>query len=271
MLRIASVISVIGFMLFIWFEPNVQDAPLLPPKMLEHSELTEADTSMEKDKREETLSDTSDQMQDSITFVDFPDDVTPTEITETASSSSTPQQLSDMAMPSALTPLTAQISDPEEQPEQPELTPLPPLPASAPIPASISASVPNSIPLPVNTLTPLPSVHEEQESQQVMMMIEPLTPIAPSPKPENAAIETSLAASPPVIVADMQSHQKAMQHLEQRDQMLDLELFWPNNTNDYTNIARILRQCFGMTAGYLTPDHELYLVRNQSVKQANRQ
>ncbi|MEC8727890.1 MAG: hypothetical protein VXX58_03850, partial [Pseudomonadota bacterium] len=73
MTRTASVISVIGFMLFIWFEPNAHDAYLLPPKISEHAELTEADPIPEKHEKEHPDTDSSDHMQIPVTFVDFPD------------------------------------------------------------------------------------------------------------------------------------------------------------------------------------------------------
>lgn len=268
MTRTASVISVIGFMLFIWFEPNAHDAYLLPPKISEHADVTEADPIPEKHEKEHVDqehpdTDSSDHMQTPVTFVDFPDDVTPTSISDTALSSAAPQPPSDPVMPETLTPLTAPISDLEEQPAQPELNPLPPL--------SASVSMPEPAPLAVPLIAPLAPVKSEQDNQQAMMMIEPSAPLMPASKPDKTTQETGLTTTPPVIQADMQSHHKAMQLLEQSDHMLDLELFWPSNANDYEHIARILRQCFGMTAGYLTPDHELYLVRNQSVKQANRQ
>ncbi len=195
----------------------------------------------------------------------FPDDITSTSISDTALSSAAPQPPSDPVMPETLTPLAAPISDPEEQPAQPELNPLPPLSVSHPV------SMPEPHPLAVSMIAPLAPLKSEQDNQQAMMTIEPLTPLMPASKPDKTIQETGLKTAPPVIQADMQSHQKAMQHLEQSDQMLDLELFWPINSNDAEHIAKILRQCFGMTVGYLTPDEELYLVRNQSVKQANLQ
>ena len=54
-----------------------------------------------------------------------------------------------------------------------------------------------------------------------------------------------------------------MQHLDQNTDRLELELFWPQSSSERKNIAQILRQCFGMTAAYLTSDQTLYHIRNQ--------
>tara|TARA_E500000178_G_C16995089_1_gene742745 strand:- start:1577 stop:2071 length:495 start_codon:yes stop_codon:yes gene_type:complete len=62
----------------------------------------------------------------------------------------------------------------------------------------------------------------------------------------------------------------AMQHLDQNTDRLELELFWPQSSSERKNIAQILRQCFGMTAAYLTSDQTLYHIRNQDIERANR-
>ena len=70
MMRAASVISVIGFMLFIWFEPS---AP-------ERSEITEAMPADKADQIEKTDTDIAEDVIASMAFVTFPGHMTSADI-----------------------------------------------------------------------------------------------------------------------------------------------------------------------------------------------
>ena len=265
MMRAASVISVIGFMLFIWFEPSA-------PERSEITEAMPADTADTADQIEKTDTDIAEDVMAGMAFVTFPDHITSADIIEPVPDVEPvstkpapekpvlaetppfeklpPQPVSDPAMPAALTPLMANMADAKAMPAEPELSAMP-----APL-MPVMNSVPNQPP--------------NQQEVQVQDIATALTPLKPLSEPAVKEQVIAITNAAPVLVADFQSHRMAMQHLEQSDDMLDLELFWPEHAADRGNIAQILRQCFGMTTGYLTADRNLYYIRNQSVVTANR-
>jgi hypothetical protein len=267
MMRAASVISVIGFMLFIWFEPSVP----------ERSEITEAMPADKADQIEKTDTDITEDVMASMAFVTFPDHMTSADIIEPVpdvepvsskpapekpvqAEKLPPQPVSDPAMPIPLKPLMANMANAKAMPAEPELSamPAPLMPAKTKAPLLDQAVLPVIVPA------------TDQVDAQVQNIATALTPLAALPEPVVKEQDTVMPVAAPVLVADFQSHRMAMQHLEQSDDMLDLELFWPEHAADRGNIAQILRQCFGMTTGYLTADRNLYYIRNQSVVTANR-
>ena len=274
MMRAASVISVIGFMLFIWFEPSA-------PERSEITEAMPADTADTADQIEKTDTDIAEDVMAGMAFVTFPDHMTSADIIEPVpdvelvstkpapqkpvqAEKLPPQPVSDPAMPTPLKPLMANMADVKSMPAEPELSAMP-----APLmPAKTKAPLLDKALLPVVVPVVVPAT--DQVEVQVQDMTAALTPLAALPEPAVKEQDTAIPTAAPVLVADFQSHRMAMQHLEQSDDMLDLELFWPEDAADRGNIAQILRQCFGMTTGYLTADRNLYYIRNQSVVTANR-
>lgn len=294
MMRTASVFSVIGFMLFIWMEPQEHDNSLSSQNMpeLAQTEITEADTAPDSsaDIQEEKL-DKNNQNIASVDFVAFPDDILLSDVSDnkavekldmqelakpdadkdaeiTDKIDINPQALALHTPPQALTPLAAEKGDQVE------------LPSKEIKPAVIEASTVKRKTLPLSVLNPLqPEIPVFDMAGDIEKSLDPMTPepshnnqmtfdndvmpIIDLPMPSSEIKKT-------VLVADFQSHRMAMQHLDQSDHILDLELFWPKNSAEKEKIAKILRQCFGMTAGYLMPDKTLYHIRNQSVEQANR-
>ena len=267
MMRAASVISVIGFMLFILFEPSVP----------ERSEITEAMPAVKAEQIEKTDTDITEDVMASMAFVTFPGHMTSADIIEPVpdvepvsskpapekpvqAEKLPPQPVSDPAMPASLKPLMANMANAKAMPAEPELSamPAPLMPAKTKAPLLDQAVLPVIVPA------------TDQVDAQVQDIATALTPLAALPEPVVKEQDTVMPVAAPVLVADFQSHRMAMQHLEQSDDMLDLELFWPEHAADRGNIAQILRQCFGMTTGYLTADRNLYYIRNQSVVTANR-
>ena len=269
MMRAASVISVIGFMLFIWFEPS---AP-------ERSAITEAMPVDANDQIQKTDTDIAEDVMASMAFVAFPNHITSADIIEPVpdvepvstnlapekpvlAEKLPPQPVSDPAMPTPLKPLMANMADVKSMPAEPVLSAMP-----APLmPAKTKAPLLDKALLPVV----VPAIDQVQVQVQVQDIATALTPLKPLSEPAVKEQDKAITNAAPVLVADFQSHRMAMQHLEQSDDMLDLELFWPEHAAVRGDIAQILRQCFGMTTGYLTTDRNLYYIRNQSVVTANR-
>jgi hypothetical protein len=273
MMRAASVISVIGFMLFILFEPSVP----------ERSEITEAMPAVKAEQIEKTDTNITEDVMASMAFVTFPGHMTSADIIEPVpdvepvsskpapekpvqAEKLPPQPVSDPAMPIPLKPLMANMANAKAMPAEPELSAMP-----APLmPAKTKAPLLDKALLPVVVPVVVPATDQVEVQVQVQDMTAALTPLAALPEPAVKEQDTAIPTAAPVLVADFQSHRMAMQHLEQSDDMLDLELFWPEHAADRGNVAQILRQCFGMTTGYLTADRNLYYIRNQSVVTANR-
>ena len=271
MWRSASVISVIGFMIFIWIEPHEQDQLIQQQQISEAATAAKSDQIDQLDQPAETKynhADLLDYHKDNMAFVDFPDHVNINLGQEDASSSAMPS-----AKPGDLKPLVDNLAD------------LKPVIASEAVAVEVAVT-------PLVLLTPLtpsepsltiePTIKPEIKPEikpvinpQTQPQTKSLTPIEitsvhmDEPKPSSAASPTA-ANDSAIITADFQSHRMAMQHLDQTNDRLELELFWPQSATEREKIAQILRQCFGMTAAYLTPDQSVYHIRNQAIERANR-
>jgi hypothetical protein len=86
----------------------------------------------------------------------------------------------------------------------------------------------------------------------------------------NDNADVSIEQPKVTLTASGQNRQHAMKQMDDAEEKLELELFWPDKKTDRDKVANILRQCFGLTSGYLLNNGKLYDFRDGKVKAANR-
>jgi len=288
-MRLASVILVIGFLAFVWLEPQ-QVLPDTPPNTqpTEQShepvkaDLPPPNTARGEASPQETLA--------SIRFVTLPDAFLPpsTEPVNDTDTSKTPREVQSEVQQDTPEPLLAELP-PKPLPSQP-----------APLPSQIVPMTPNittETTSPPARLLPKPLMLELKAEPKLAafpenQMASPLVPIKPKVQPLDEPIMTTSAAEIPMVplpkplaktndavatetptvtmTASGQDRQHAMKQMDDADETLELELFWPDDKTDREKVAVILRQCFGLTSGYLLNNGKLYDIRDGKVKAANR-
>ncbi len=251
-MRLASVILLFGFLAIVWLEPQ-QVLPDTLPTAMTPEQAPDLATDTPQTPTHEAMA--------SLRFVSLPAEVLPPSA-EPANEIDAPKAEINITDHRPETPL------PELTPKPAQTQPLTAPPVIAPMPpANITAVDTPSAPL---LPKPLMLERKADPSQAVLKPLE--KPIA---KIDNASTITRpaaeiITAAAITMTASSQNRQHAMKQMDDADDQLALELFWPDHHADREKVAVILRQCFGLTSGYLLNNGKLYDMRGGKVKAANR-
>jgi len=289
-MRLASVILVLGFLAMVWLEPQ-QVLPDTPPNTAkpEQTHAPAEDTLVPPDDAKDQAS--ANEVLASIRFVTLPSEYLPPSA-EAINETDAPkdQQEIHLEKPENLLPgpllQRSQVQPSQVQPSAAPSVIVPMNPTeTAEITSPPARLLPKPLMLELKAEPNLAAFLEKDKASQfapIKPVLEPLPkpvvttaaaniPITPLPN-ISASIDSALTINqvPVTMTASGQDRQHAMKQMDEADEKLELELFWPDNKSDREKVAVILRQCFGLTSGYLLNNGKLYDIRDGKVKVANR-
>ncbi len=289
-MRLASVILVLGFLAMVWLEPQ-QVLPDTPPNTAkpEQAHAPAEDTLVLPDDAQDQAS--ANEVLASIRFVTLPSEYLPPSA-EAINETDAPKDEQEIHLEKPENLLPGPLLQPSQvQPSQvqPSAAPSVIVPMNPTETAEITSPPARLLPKPLMlelkaepNLAAFPEKDKASQFAPVKPVLDPLpkpvvttaaanTPITPLPN-ISASTDSALTTSraPVTMTASGQDRQHAMKQMDEADEKLELELFWPDNKSDREKVAVILRQCFGLTSGYLLNNGKLYDIRDGKVKVANR-
>jgi len=284
-MRLASVILVLGFLAMVWLEPQ-QVLPDTPPKTAkpEQTHAPAEDTLVPPVDAQDQAS--ANEVLASIRFVTLPSEYLPPSA-EAINETDAPKDQQEIHLEKPENLLPGPLL--QRSQVQPSAAPSVIVPMNPTETAEITSPPARLLPKPLMlelkaepNLAAFPEKDKASQFAPIKPVLEPLPkpvvttaaaniPITPLPN-ISASIDSALTINqvPVIMTASGQDRQHAMKQMDEADEKLELELFWPDNKSDREKVAVILRQCFGLTSGYLLNNGKLYDIRDGKVKAANR-
>ena len=286
-MRLASVILIVGFLVIVWFEPH-QASPDTPKTTSGQEQIKQPKQETPQTPKNDPDEELADTLLASIRFVTLPAEYLPPSA-ETRHETVAPKANQDIHHEQPENNVAELTATPlQDLPSEPVSVMMPMTPPGMAKPAPPPAQLlPKPLLLelkPKPTLAALPSKEmiSEPEPNTAKPLLKPLEKpmltVAASPMPTPPVSMTLPSDNSNVkidqpkmtLTASGQNRQHAMKQMDDADEKLELELFWPDQKTDRDKVANILRQCFGLTSGYLLKNGKLYDFRDGKVKAANR-
>lgn len=286
-MRLASVILIVGFLVIVWFEPY-QASPDTPKTTSGQEQIEQPKQETPQTPKNDSDEELADTLLASIRFVTLPAEYLPPSA-EAMHETELPKADQDISRELPENNVAELTATPLQDPPSPPVSVM--MPMSPPSMAETASPPAQLLPKPLLLeLKPEPTL-VALSSEEIISKPEPKI-AKPVLKPLEKPIITAATSSmptPPVsmnlandnadvsieqpkvtLTASGQNRQHAMKQMDDAEEKLELELFWPDKNTDRDKVANILRQCFGLTSGYLLNNGKLYDFRDGKVKAANR-